>query len=412
MTITLPRLYPLQEEIATSSARWRIVATGRRTGKTTLGTYLLARYGLEMPGLTIWWVAPDFGTSFMAYERLKQYVGEVADFNETKMRAVFPTGTVIWFKSAEQRDRLRGEGVDFLLIDEAAHIKKLRYIWQAVLRPMLIDSRGSMIAFSTPNRRNLFYEWYIKGADPAYPDWQSWSFSTFDNPYLPANELEDLLEEYTEGSDLFRQEILGQFLDDGGTVFRKVRQAVDPALPTGPDPSRRYVAGIDWGKSTDFTVCIVLDKDTLEVAGMLRIGGGKQEGGTYIDQRERLARFLEPYRKGLVYIQAELNSIGEPNVELLRADYGLPVYGWTMTSSNKPLLIERLQQAFDEGAIRIPNDEILINELESFTVDVNPNTSRPTYGAPDGLHDDCVIALALAYRAARGTGLGLGIVEA
>ena len=97
-------------------------------------------------------------------------------------------------------------------------------------------------------------------------------------------------------------------------------------------------------------------------------------------------------------IYAEMNSIGGPNVEALQAE-GLPVHGFTTTNESKARIVQQLALAFERGEIRIPDDEVLIAELEAFEATRLPS-GKWHYGAPSGMHDDTVIALALAYEAA------------
>jgi phage terminase large subunit-like protein len=352
----------------------------------------------------LWWVAPTNQVSFLAWERFKLALGgtDRVTVNETHRRIVLPNRSQIWCKSAEAPDNLRGEGVDDLTLDEAAHIRNLDYVWQGVLRPMLIDGGGSMIALSTPNRRNTFHRWFVRGQDPAQPDWRAWNFPTTDNPYLPRAELERLEQEYPPGSELYRQEILGEFLESGGAVFRKVREAATAPRDPTYDPARRYVAGIDWGRARDFTCIVVLDADSNTMVALDRFNTVD-----YTLQRDRLEALCRKWHveTGL----AETNAMGEPNLELLQRE-GLPLRGFTTTAQSKRPLIEGLAQALELGEIRIFDDPVLVGELEAYERTVSPVTGAPTYSAPEGHHDDTVVALALAYQCARGSRFFLGII--
>lgn len=396
--------YPLQAEIVQHPARWKVVATGRRSGKTTLGIYTLAKM-MEYREMLCWWVAPTNQASFLAWERCRTVLGAAATtIDVTRKRLVLPNGSAAWFKSAEQPDNLRGEGIDALTLDEAAYIRNLDYLWSGVLRPMLIDTRGTMAAYSTPNRRNAFYRWFQRGQDDLQSEWMSWNFPTTANPHLPADELAKMIEQYPPGSELYRQEILGEFLEGSGAVFRKIREAIVTGLSEAkPVEGRRYVAGIDWGKSHDFTVSTIID-----VADMTVVDIERFNIVDYHVQRDRIKAQWE--RWGVGFGLAEINAMGDPNYEELIRD-GLSVYPFTTTAQSKRQIIESLAQAFELGTIGIPDNPTLIAELEAYERKQNTITGASTYSAPSGMHDDMVISLAVAHNAANYSGPSIAYVE-
>lgn len=392
MRVRLPIPYNLQASIISSSARYKTVATGRRIGKTTLGTLNTSDMALTYGGSAYWWVAPTNAAAFIAWERFKNILGDAADAGETKKRLILRNGSEIWCKSAEEPDNLRGEGIDHVTFDEAAYIKRLEYVWHGIVRPMLIDTGGGMLALSTPNRRNLFYQWYLRGLDPLEPEWESWSAPTSANPYLPAEEVAQLEQEYPPGSELYRQEILGEFLEGSGQVFRKIREAATAPRDAEPRANHRYIGGVDWGKSSDFTAAAIIDADSRSLVCLDRFNLVD-----YTLQRNRISALHERWKPVAWHI--ETNAAGEPNIEMLLAD-GLPVRRFTTTAQTKRPLIEGLAQAFELGAIRITPDPVLISELEAYERKTSAATGASTYSAPDGLHDDTVIALALSWHGA------------
>lgn len=401
MTTRLPEPYPLQAEIVRHPARFKVVATGRRSGKTTLGVYRQCRVALDYPGTLCWWVAPINATTNIAWRKFKEWLGSaVVDKSETYKYLILGNGSEIWCKSADNPDNLRGEGVMDLTLDEAAHIKKLDYVWDAVLRYTLLDQGGSMIALSTPNRRNRFWQWFVRGRDDKHPDWMSWNFPTTANPHLPREEFDALLQETPPDSELYRQELLGEFLESSGAVFRKIDKAVTAPAGLKPDKTRRYVAGIDWGKARDFTVnCIMMADGDRGIVTFL----DRFNKVDYTVQRDMIDNAWA--RWGVGYGLAETNAMGTPNLEMLQRD-GLPVSGFTTTATSKRPLIEGLAQAFETERISIPDDPVLIGELEAYERGESPKTGATYYRAPEGMHDDTVIALALAwYALQRSSGL-------
>jgi hypothetical protein len=153
----------------------------------------------------------------------------------------------------------------------------------------------------------------------------------------------------------------------------------------------QYVMGVDWGKHNDFTVLTVIDIDTQEVVALDRFNQID-----YTFQRGRLKALFDRFQP--VTIIAEANSMGEPNIEQLQRE-GLPVTAFTTTNATKAVAVEALALAFERGDIRILNDPVLIGELQAFEMSQTPS-KMIRYAAPEGMHDDTVISLALAWQGA------------
>ena len=224
------------------------------------------------------------------------------------------------------------------------------------------------------------------GQDPQHGDWQSWTFPTAVNPYIPAEEIEAaraLLPART-----FQQEYLAEFLDDGGAVFRNLKACTVARPSEGPEPGHTYVFGVDWAREYDFTVIAVMDADTGRLAALDRFN---QIGWSH--QRGRLEALYQAWRP--LHIWAEANSIGGPNIEALQ-QMGLPVRPFMTTAESKGPLIESLALAFEKAEIGIPDDPVLLGELQAYSMERLPS-GRYRYSAPEGMHDDCVMALALAW---------------
>jgi len=188
---------------------------------------------------------------------------------------------------------------------------------------------------------------------------------------------------------VYLQEYEAQFLDDAGGVFRRVMEAAT-LQPQEPVQGRQYVIGADWGKSDDFTVFTVLDAGSGDVVYTDRFNQID-----YMVQRGRLGALAERYRPTVIL--AESNAMGEPIIEQLQRD-GLPVRGFVTSNATKAQIIEGLALAFEQSAIRIPSDPVLVAELQAYEMDRTPS-GMTHYAAPEGMHDDCVMSLALAWHA-------------
>jgi hypothetical protein len=224
------------------------------------------------------------------------------------------------------------------------------------------------------------------------PDWKSWRFPTADNPYIKQSEIDEMRRTMPER--IFRQEVLAEFLEDAGGVFRRVIEAATLGEKQ-PAQGRSYVFGVDWAKFTDFTVITVLDAASREMVAYDRFNQID-----YSVQVNRLKALAERYKPQVIV--AETNSIGEPLIEQLRAD-GLPVQGFTTTSQSKQAVIDALALAFERGDIKILNDQVLINELQAYESTRLPGGGF-RYSAPEGMHDDTVMSLAMAYHGLSDTG--------
>jgi len=306
------------------------------------------------------------------------------EIRESERMVTLPTGGTVQVKSADNPDSLRGEGLNFVVIDECAFVKE--DAWTDALRPALADRKGGALFISTPKGHNWFWRlWH--GADGA--DWQAWKFSSYDNPFLDPKEIDAARSQLPERT--FSQEFMAEFIDDAGGVFRGVLAAATATGIEGRRGDRTYVAGIDWALSYDFTVLTIIDANTREVVYLDRYNGVD-----YSMQRQRIKAACD--RFGVAGIIAESNAMGKPNNDELRK-MGLPVRDFTTTNATKADIIESLAAAFEQANIRIPNDATLIAELQAYEVDRLPS-GMVRYSAPDGLHDDMVISLALAWHGA------------
>ncbi|NLH79169.1 MAG: hypothetical protein GX465_19295, partial [Acidobacteria bacterium] len=186
---------------------------------------------------------------------------------------------------------------------------------------------------------------------------------------------------------IFEQEILGQFVDLSGGVFRRVQEAA-VLTPQEPQAGRQYVAGVDVASSVDFTVVSVLDVESKEMVYMDRFN--RVDYPVLIDRLESVY-----HRYGLTSMIVESNSIGRPVIDEL-VTRGLNIVPFTTTSATKQAIIQNLQSAFENGLIRVLDEPVLVGELLSFESKRNASGSF-SYSAPDGMHDDCVMSLAFAW---------------
>lgn len=393
--IILPNPHPGQRIVRAAARRFNFVAAGRRWRKTTLFMAVAVEGAVERQ--TWLWGAPTFDQVRIGWDETRKAVGEYASFTQQRMMAEFPGGGRIIYRSLDDPDNARGHTADGLVIDEAADVKEAA--WYEVLRPMLIDTGGVAWVGGTPHGRNWFWREHENARDRENS--RAWQAPTvgarvtesgleraphpLENPEIPFEEIENLWRTMPER--VFRQEILAEFLESSGGVFRRVMEAAT-LQPQGPVAGRQYVMGVDWGKSNDFTVLTVMDAGSREMVAMDRFNQID-----YAVQRARLGVLADQYN--VQAIIAESNAMGEPIIEQLQRD-NLPVTGFVATNATKAAIIEALALAFEQGTIRILADPVLVGELQAYEMDRLPS-GMTRYGAPEGMHDDCVISLALAW---------------
>jgi hypothetical protein len=383
MQVTLPPLHPRQREVADDPSRFRVLSCGRRWGKTRLGAALC----IEVAGQRgrAWWVAPSYPVAMVGWRLIRRMASQIpsAEIRQVDRIISLPNGGEIQVRSADNPNSLRGEGLDFVVMDECAYISE--DAWQEALRPALSDRLGKAMFISTPAGRNWFWRMWQTCESPDHADWRGWQLPTSDNPYIDAGEIAAARQSLPER--VFRQEYLAEFIDDGGGVFRGV-MAVSTGAVTEPIDGPRYIMGIDWAFSNDYTVVSVFDPVTRRQVYLDRYNGAD-----YTLQRQRIESLCHRYQP--VSIIAEVNSMGRPNNEQLRAA-GLPVQDFVTSNASKASIIEALAGSIERADVVLLNDPVQIGELQAY--EGSRTTGGMTrYSAPEGMHDDTVIATALAY---------------
>lgn len=391
-SLPLPVPHAGQREILESKATFKVVSCGRQYGKTAVA--VMSGTGGEdyggrglLDGAFVHISSTSQAQSDLFWAYITKWLAPLFKAkgfykNESKRLIRYQTGQLT-VKTGSDPDALRGPNVDKLILDECAYLDPRA--WEEVGMPMLLARDGVAEFYSTPKRRNWFFYLFLKAQADQSGVWQAWNMPSFKNPHLSARALALLTENMTE--DAYRQEILAEFLAGGGAVFRFVEERCTASI-TPPVPFRKYVYGVDWAQTKDYTVIMVMDPVTKKQVVMDRFNG--------VDwslQRGRLKALTEVYPPDVIW--AEANSIGSPNIEALQYE-GLPVEGFLTTGASKPPLIESLVLAFERGEIECLNDPLLKGELLAYERTVTP-TGRSQYSAPPGLNDDLVIASCLAW---------------
>lgn len=372
-----------------STARFRVICCGRRFGKTVAAANEVCRFACEHHDTLTWWVAPTYRQARIAYRMIKRALAAVTRrASDTELRIELLNGAVVECRSADNADNLRGEGVHFLVLEEAAMMPEK--VWYQVLRPMLADTNGSALFISTPRGRNWFYVLFQRGLDPLYPEYKSFHFPTSKNPYIPASEIEAAKRDLPE--DVYRQEFLAEFLEESAGVFRRIDQCISGELDEEPlaQEGHSYTLGWDPAKYRDFSVISVIDVNKRHLCYFER--SNRVE---YTTQIERVIQVATAYN---AYVLIDMTGVGDPLLEQVKK--AIPsAEGYLLTNASKKALIENLVLAIQNRAITFPDIAVLLTELRQ--MEYRLSASRLIqYAAPEGAHDDCVLSLALACYAA------------
>lgn len=252
--IGLPRLHDAQISIVKHPARYKVIAAGRRFGKGILTMSEMFKRASQ--GKKCRWVAPSYASDSyqagwgMADYLARQIPGVQRHFQRKEFDFTELGGAWVQFRTAEEPDGLRGEGIDFAAFDEAAHIKGLQDIWEQSVRASLMDRSGDAWFISTPKGFNYFNTLYNMGRD-GVKDWASFHFSTKDNPTIKPEEI-DALRKSLPGL-VARQEIDAEFVQLAGAVFKRENIRVIDAEPPGLRWVRSWDLAFTVKTTSDFT---------------------------------------------------------------------------------------------------------------------------------------------------------------
>ena len=392
--IFLPELHEKQVEIVQDQSRFKVLSAGRRWGKTLLGCWLCIAYALE--GKRAWWVAPTYTMALEGWRELRQIAVDYGVIvKEAERTIITPNGGMVSVRSADNPDRLRGAGLDFIVLDECAFIKE--QTWTEVLRPTLSDRMGSALFISTPKGYNWFQRLFEDAQNRE--GWATWTLPTSSNPLVPLSELKIAKQEV--GSFLYSQEYEAQFIEATGgmikpTYFRYYEDSIVTELDsTGNYIDRRLFRYDDKKTYEDDTYKIttvdlaVSTKDTADYTVICTATITKDNDIIVEDIiRDRIeAPNLIPILRN-VYDKYQPSFIGIEKtgyqlamVQLARRE-GLPVRE-LRADRDKVARAYPLSAKMEAGKIYFPRQKVWYADLE-----------RELLQFPAGEHDDQVDALA------------------
>ncbi|MCH8853833.1 MAG: hypothetical protein IID41_14445 [Planctomycetes bacterium] len=401
ITLRLKSPHEAQQYVLDHAKRFNAVACGRRWGKTDMGVEHLAMPVL-LAGLPVGWFAPTYKLLDEAWaftvETLIPF-GPRVKIRKQERQITLPTGGKMDFwtlksSTSEKSSAGRGRKYQRVIVDEAAHAPYLMQDWTKSIRPTLADLCGDAWFLTTPWGMNDFWQLWTKGE--SQPDtWASFQMPTSRNPFILPSEIEAARADLPK--DAFAQEFEAEFLADAANPFGidAIRACITDELAPGPP----VAWGFDLAKSTDWTVGCALNIDGA-------ICGFQRWQTDWLNTMHRVAAMI-----GDTPALIDATGVGDPIVEQVQRKCPC-VEGFIFTSLRKQAIMEGLAVVIQQGRVSYARDlDVLVKELESFRYEYLKHGVR--YEAPEGMHDDCVDALALAVECKRtlARGLALDVME-
>ena len=219
MTELNVKLLPWQQTVYNSPVRFKVVAAGRRCGKSRLAAWLLIINALQAKSGHVFYVAPTQGQArdIMWGLLLELAHPIISSSHVNNMQIKLINGASISLKGSDRPDTMRGVSLKYLVLDEYADMKPS--VWEEVLRPALADQKGECLFIGTPKGRNHFYELYKYAELSDDPTYAAWHFTSYDNPLLDPNEIDTA--KNSMSSYAFRQEFMASFEALGSEIFKE-----------------------------------------------------------------------------------------------------------------------------------------------------------------------------------------------
>ena len=399
MTLIMPQLTDYQQRafdfFGDGRGKILIIKAPRQVGKTFFNiSELIYSASILKKSVSII-VEPSVFLARKVYNDITKALNEsgvIASANSTTCEINFINGSQIICRSIESMSRgLTVSGI--LIIDETCFIDDESIY---TLLPLINANNAGLILTSSPfTAEGYFYNMYIKGMEGKDPNIKTFDWAKEEGTKKFLTDAKKALYRTVMSKNKYTTEILGEFLANDGLLFTNISACIGDAVPT----EKTAYIGIDFatGSDGDYTVLTAINGKA-QVIKQVAVNNL-----TPTKQVDWLVENINEIKKGYTIrtILAEKNSIGAVYIDYMRKSLlksNLTVQEFITTNDSKRRIIEQLQTAFEQAAITIPNDPILINELKRFQATVNPTTKVVRYEGKN-CHDDRTMSLAFAYEA-------------
>ena len=369
-----------------NTLNYYIAKCPRQWGKSYIARLVILQWAIQDPGSKLFWITTSYN---MANEHFTELLEDlqyntqiIKDYSKGDYTITLTNNSKIYFRSQTNYDALRGYSMNYAVCDEYSFWNEESY--DTILKALRSVGKKCLI-ISTPLNKNRFYEDYSKGLNTEIPNYFNFSGTNEENPRFNTIEFNNDKQFMTPNK--FRSECLAEFIEDGGSVFENINKCT--VLDNFQDPidGNTYYAGLDLGKTNDFTVLTIIDQD-FNVVYIDRF-----TGLPFLQQAERISYNLNKYQ-AYTYIETNIEST---LYEILSQQYD-KIYDWRTTHNSKEQLVSELQLRLQTCELKLPTVEpALQQDLEMFDQSIS-RSKNIIYGARRGFHDDCVISLGLALQ--------------
>lgn len=385
-------MLPWQLQVWQDKERFKVLACGRRTGKSNLAIKMTLAKALEAPeGSAVVYIAPTLAQARqIAWDALLDAGKDVIkSAHVNNMDIVLVTGRKIHIRSAENPDTLRGLKLYFAVMDEAAFIKD-DALWTKIVRPALSDLRGDALFISSPDGRNWFFDLYNYATRSGDKDWKAYHFTTYDNPTIPRDEIEAAKK--TLSTLIFKQEFEASFSTAGQEIFK------EDWIKYGDEPQYgSYVVAVDLAGFEDVAKNAGSTKKKLDETAIAIVKVSDEDGSWWVkdilhgrwdikETAETILRVITDYQPLAIGIEkGSLKNAVLPYLTDLMRKYNKFCHIEDLTHGNRKKadrIVWSLQGRFEHGRIFLNEDTDFDDFKEQLLLFPTP-----------GVHDDLVDAL-------------------
>ncbi len=394
--IKLFKPHKVQQEIIKAvhnkDIKFIVVPCARRVGKTEAVLNIMTEWAITKNDQRILYMLPTDLQRVGLWNDYVKLFGDAPFINKLNKGddeiTFHKTKSVIKFRLASYPsvDSLRGQKFDLIILDEYASYNDS--VMETILLPTLATAKNyKVMIVGSPKGKGSFFKYYLKGIDPNESKWWAITAPTAANPYVDPQFIIDM--KNTMSPNIFRQEILGEFIDDTGSIFENI-ELVATGNKFSYNPKEKYFAGIDLGFKNDYTVLTIINSNG-DIVFIDRFNDCALRTAA-----ERLNKSLVQWGYPMCYIE---NNAYQGVSELLIKDFKTRnVTEFNTNTKTKPEIILYLIERFESKAITIPDQEYILLEFKNYSYTYNDKTKNISFNASTG-NDDIVMSTAIAFRA-------------
>ena len=392
MKITGFTPYPKQraviDSIINGNSFYNVMVCGRQSGKSTTLLGLILYYSINKAKSVSLYTAPTYGQINKILVQLMdvlQPTGIIVSANKSSYEIKLTNGSMIYFRSTERADSIRGLAVDYLFCDESQDTNTSDF--QKSILPTITARGKKCVLAGTPKRKNLFYDYFQMGRSDDFPNHTSYHFPSWESPYVSTEFIEE--QKRTLPPKIFSQEFEAKWQENEGSVFQNLNGVCINDLWPNRDKNIRVYAGLDIGSKDDYSVLVILD----ELGRCLNVW--RANNISYSEIVRKVVDTCKHYN--VTELLCEVNGVGDPVYEQIKKEYqrATPLFQTNQTKENT---IRRLIGDIQDQALELPSYNLMpefIQELEIYEYEILAS-GKIRYTHPNGMHDDIVDALAMA----------------